>query len=367
MIYDFMAGGAQDELGLQANRDAYRQWKFVPRRLVDLRRVAPDTTVLGRPAAFPAVVAPTGLNSMYWPRGDLALARAAQHHGIPFSLSTASSLSLEEVARQAGGRMWFQLYVVERALAHSLVERAKQAGYECLIVTVDVVANGKRERDMRNRFALPVRHRPRTLWEGVSHPGWSLRYLRHGMPVLGNFNTPEAQTGAARAALLSRSMDAGFDWEALDIVRRQWPGKMLVKGVLHPEDVQRCQAMGLDGVVLSNHGGRQLDDSRTALETLAELPEMPGFEILVDGGIRRGSDIAKAVALGARAVMVGRAALYGLASAGEAGVRHALEILAREYQDTLTQLGCPDTARLNKQYLHRAGHPMPGAPLQESV
>lgn len=367
MIYDFLAGGAQDEFTLQANREAYRQWRFVPRRLVDLRRVAPETTVLGGAAAFPAIVAPTGLNSIYWPQGDLALARAAQHGNIPFTLSTASSLPLEHVAQHAGGRLWFQLYVVERALAQSLVERAKRAGYECLIVTVDVVVNGKRERDMRNQFALPVRYRPRTLWDGMRHPGWSLRYLRHGMPVLGNFDTPEARTDTARAALLSRSMDAGFDWAALEIIRQQWPRKMLVKGVLHPEDIRRCQAMGMDGVVLSNHGGRQLDDSRTALETLAELPAMPGFEILVDGGIRRGSDIAKAVALGARAVMVGRAALYGLASAGEAGVRHALGILAQEYKDTLTQLGCPDSAGLDRQYLHRAGQAWPGPMIQETT
>lgn len=365
MVYDYLAGGAQDEFSLQTNREAYRQWQFMPRRLVDLRRVDPGATVLGGPAAFPAVVAPTGLNALFWPQGDLALARAAERSRIPFTLSTASSLSLEHVARHAGGRLWFQLYVIEPALARSLVERARAAGYECLVVTVDIVVNGKRERDLRNRFELPVRYRPRTIWDGMRRPGWSWRYLRHGLPVLGNFDTPEARTRTARAALLSRAMDTGFDWAALDSLRQQWPRRMLVKGVLHPEDIRRCQSMGMDGVVLSNHGGRQLDDVRTPLAALAELSAMPGFEILMDGGVRRGGDIAKAVALGASAVMVGRAALYGLASAGEAGAHHALGILAGEYEDALIQLGCPGSARLDRQYLRPTGCFPSFPPIQE--
>lgn len=361
MVYDYLEGGAQDERTLSANIAAYQQWQFLPRRLVNLQEVQTETKVLGRAAAFPAILAPTGLNALFWPQGDLALARAAQHHDIPFTLSTASSLSLEQIASQAQGRLWFQLYIVERALALSLVERAKQAGYECLVVTVDVVVNGKRERDQRNQFALPVRYRPSLVWDGLRHLGWTRRYLQHGLPVLGNFNTPEAKTPVARAALLKRSMDASFDWEALEALRQQWPGRMMVKGVLHPEDIRRCHAMGMDGVVLSNHGGRQLDDACQTLNVLAELPRLPGFEVLIDGGIRRGSDIAKAVALGAKAVLIGRAALYGLASAGEAGVSHALTLLKNEYQDTLCQLGCPSTSQLTRDYVRGVHHAMPPA------
>lgn len=361
MVYDYLEGGAQDERTLSANIAAYQQWQFLPRRLVNLQEVQTETKVLGRAAAFPAVLAPTGLNALFWPQGDLALARAAQHHDIPFTLSTASSLSLEQIASQAQGRLWFQLYIVERTLALSLVERAKQAGYECLVVTVDVVVNGKRERDQRNQFALPVRYRPSLVWDGLRHLGWTRRYLQHGLPVLGNFNTPEAKTPVARAALLKRSMDASFDWEALEALRQQWPGRMMVKGVLHPEDIRRCHAMGMDGVVLSNHGGRQLDDACQTLNVLAELPRLPGFEVFIDGGIRRGSDIAKAVALGAKAVLIGRAALYGLASAGEAGVSHALTLLKNEYQDTLCQLGCPSTSQLTRDYVRGVHHAMPPA------
>ncbi|MCB5364273.1 alpha-hydroxy-acid oxidizing protein [Pusillimonas sp. CC-YST705] len=362
LVYDYLAGGALDERTLKTNRDAFQQWQFCPRRLVDLRHIDISAPILGEAAAFPAVVAPTGLNALFWPEGDLALARAAAHSHIPFTLSTASSLPLEHIAQHAGGRLWYQLYVIEPVLAQSLVERAKNTGYECLVVTTDVVVNGKRERDMRNQFALPVRWRPSLIWDGMRRPGWSWRYLKHGLPVLGNFNTPEAKTKTARAALLSRAMDASFDWEALDRIRQQWPGRMLVKGVLHPEDIRHCQAMGMDGVVLSNHGGRQLDDSRTALDVLTELPPMPGFEILMDGGIRRGSDIAKAVALGASAVMIGRAALYGLASSGQVGVQQALDILQDEYRNALIQLGCPSSAQLGRQYLHR-NTPSPSLPV----
>lgn len=353
MVRDYLEGGAQDERTLQANPAAYRGWQFMPRRLVALNDIQTQAQIMGDTAAFPAVVAPTGLNALFWPEGDLALARAAQRSQIPFTLSTASSLSIEDIAQQAQGRNWFQLYVIERDLAFDLVSRARNAGYECLVVTVDVVANGKRERDLRNRFALPVRYNWRTLWDGVSHPTWSWRYLRHGLPVLGNFNTPAARSPAARAALLSRAMDRSFTWETLEQIRQQWPGKMLVKGVLHPQDATRCRQMGIDGVVLSNHGGRQLDDACTALDVLAQLPHFTDFSVLIDGGVRRGSDIAKAVALGAQAVMIGRAALYGLACKGEDGAYQALSLLHDEYRDTLLQLGCPATSQLGPDYLHR--------------
>lgn len=353
MVRDYLEGGAQDERTVQANPAAYRNWQFMPRRLVSLHDIQTQAQILGTTAAFPAIVAPTGLNALFWPKGDLALARAAQRCQIPFTLSTASSMSIEEVARQAEGRRWFQLYVIERKLAFDLVLRARNAGYECLVVTVDVVANGKRERDLRNHFALPMRYGLRTLWDGMSHPAWSWRYLRHGLPVLGNFNTAAARSPAARSALLNRSMDRNFNWEALEQIRQQWPGKMLVKGVLHPQDIARCRQMGMNGVVLSNHGGRQLDDACTALDVLAQLPRFNNFSILVDGGIRRGSDIAKAMALGAHAVMVGRAALYGLACKGEEGAHQALTLLHEEYRDTLLQLGCPTTTQLGPDYLHR--------------
>ncbi|MGO3741676.1 alpha-hydroxy-acid oxidizing protein [Kerstersia sp.] len=352
-IFDYVDGGAEDEQTLADNLASFADWRFVPSRLTDLRALHPETTLLGGPSAFPAAVAPTGLNGLLWPDGDIALARAAQRAGIPFMLSTASNAALEEVARQAGGRLWFQLYVVEQELALSLVRRAREADYECLAVTVDVVANGKRERDVRNGFRMPPRYTPAMVLDGLLHPRWTWNYLRHGMPALGNFQTPEAQSPQARAALLRRSMDAGFSWQALEAVRQAWPRKLIVKGVLDPQDVLRCRAMGVDAVVLSNHGGRQLDSAWTGMEALAALQgmDLQGCEIMVDGGVRRGSHMAKAVAFGASGVLLGRAALYGLASGGEDGALDALHILRDEYLGTLTHLGCGGTAALDAGFV----------------
>lgn len=357
VIFDYVDGGAEDEQTLADNLASFSGWRFVPSRLTDLRAMRLDTRLLGGPAEFPAAVAPTGLNGLLWPGGDIALARAAQRAGIPFMLSTASNASLEDVARQAQGRLWFQLYVVEQTLALSLVQRAREADYECLAVTVDVVANGKRERDVRNGFRMPPRYTPAMVLDGLMHPGWTWNYLRHGMPALGNFQTPEAQSPQARAALLRRSMDAGFSWEALDAVRQAWPRKLIVKGVLDPQDVLRCRAMGVDAVVLSNHGGRQLDSAWTGMEALAALQgmDLQGCEVMVDGGVRRGSHLAKAVALGASGVLLGRAVLYGLASGGEAGAFEALQILRDEYLGTLTHLGCESTAALDKGFVAARG------------
>lgn len=352
-VFDYVDGGAEDEQTLADNQASFEAWRFLPRRLTDLREIRTATTLLGGPAAFPAAVAPTGLNGLLWPDGDVAMARAAERAGIPFMLSTASNAALEDVARQAGGRLWFQLYVIEQELALSLVRRARAAGYEALVVTVDVVANGKRERDLRNGFRMPPRYTPAMVLDGMLHPRWSWTFMWQGVPRLGNFQTPEAQSPQARAALLKRSMDAGFSWQALEVVRQAWPGKMVVKGVLHPEDVLRCRSLGVDAVVLSNHGGRQLDSSLTGMEALAALQgkDVQGCELMADGGVRRGSHVAKAVALGASGALLGRAVLYGLASGGETGAAEALAIIRDEYAGTLMQLGCAATDKLDGGFL----------------
>lgn len=351
IVFDYLEGGAEDEITLNRNISAYDRWHLIPQRLTDLSQVQTSTTLFGQSLSFPCVVAPTGLNGLFWPNGDIALARAAEKVGVPFVLSTASSNSIEEVAAQAGGQLWFQLYVIERSLAQSLVQRALIAGYESLVLTTDVVINGKRERDIRNGFSLPFRYNLKTMFDGIRHPAWSYDFFKHGMPALGNMESSEAQTPAAKAALLQRSMESSFNWEDLQHLRDLWSKKLIVKGVLSADDVKKCIACGVDAVILSNHGGRQLDTAISAFDALQLLEFPQPIPILIDGGIRRGRDVLKANALGASAVLSGRAVLYGLATNGETGATEALQILKDEFRNSLTQLGCAAVTELGPQHL----------------
>jgi (S)-mandelate dehydrogenase len=312
MVFDYLEGGAEDEQGLRHNRDVFHSVRFKPRRLVDVSQRELSTNLFGKPQALPLLIGPTGLNGALWPDGDLALARAASRAGIPFVLSTASNLSIEDLARQCDGELWFQLYVVHRTLAEQMVERALTAGYKTLVLTTDVAVNGYRERDLRNQFKMPMSYTPRVMLDGCLHPRWSLDLLRHGMPKLANFFSSQASSLEVQAALMSRQMDASFDWQALRWLRDKWPHTLLVKGLLDADDAARCIAEGVDGVILSNHGGRQLDTAISPVEVLAETVHKVSHPVLIDSGFRRGADIVKALAMGAGAVLLGRATLYGL-------------------------------------------------------
>ncbi len=363
-VFDYVDGGAEDERGLDRNRDAFSRIRFVPRRLVDVSTRTLATTLFGSPLAAPFVIAPTGLNGLIRPDGDIALARAAARAGVPFAMSTASNVTLERLAGEAGGELWFQLYVMHRELADSLAERAARAGYRTLVVTVDVPLNGKRERDLRNGFALPLRYTPRVLLDGLLHPRWTCRLLAHGgVPTLANVGADDGASVEVKAALLKRQMDASFDWQALRRLRDRWPHRLLVKGILAPDDALACLEIGVDGVILSNHGARQLDDAIAPIDVLAATRhacEARGT-LLMDGGIRRGADVVKALALGADAVMLGRATLYGLAAAGEAGATHVIEILKDEIDRTLAMLGCRSVAELSP------AHVQTGTPVAEQA
>lgn len=341
LVFDYLEGGAEDERGLARNRTAIENFRFEPQRLVDVSARDLSTELFGRKLPLPLLIAPTGLNGVFWPDGDVELARAAAKAGIPFILSTASTTRIEEVAERAGGELWFQLYVVQRDLAAALTRRALDAGYTTLVLTVDVAVNGKRERDTRNGFGIPFRYTPRVLLDGALRPAWTLAQLRHGLPQLANFASAAGPGNdvTAQAALMRRQMDASFSWTDLKALRDAWPHRLIVKGLLRAEDAARCEECGVDAVVISNHGGRQLEDVAAPIDRVEEFASRVDCPVLVDSGFWRGADIVKAVALGARAVLLGRATLYGLAAAGEAGASDVIEILRREIDTTLALIG----------------------------
>jgi (S)-mandelate dehydrogenase len=283
-------------------------------------------------------------------------------------LSTASNASIEDVAAASKGDLWFQLYIVQRKLAERMVGRAAAAGYSTLVLTTDVGVNGNRERDLRNNFGLPMHYAPKLIYDGVTHPRWSLGFMLNGMPQLGNFVTADSSDVEIQAAVMSRQMDASFNWDDFGWLRKLWPRKLLVKGILRPDDAERCVAAGADGVILSNHGGRQLDVAVSPLDVLAKSRARISAPILIDSGFRRGTDIVKALALGANAVLLGRASLYGLAAAGEAGVDHVLHLLKDEVDRTLAQIGCPSVSLLSPDYVMANGSMPTTAPrLQEEI
>jgi (S)-mandelate dehydrogenase len=358
MIFDYLEGGAEDEIGMKHNREVFERYRLMPRRLVDVSKRDIGSDLFGRHQAAPFMIAPTGLNAALWPKGDILLARAAEKAGIPFVLSTASNASIEEVAAASKGDLWFQLYIVQHKLAEQMVRRADAAGYSTLVLTTDVGVNGNRERDLRNNFGLPMRYTPKLIYDGVTHPRWSLGFMLNGMPQFGNFVTADSSNVEVQATLMHRQMDASFTWDDFNWLRKLWRRTLLVKGIMRPDDTERCIAAGADGVILSNHGGRQLDAAISPLDVLAESRARISAPILIDSGFRRGTDIVKALALGANAVLLGRASLYGLAATGEAGVNHVLTLLKDEVDRTLAQVGCASASQLSPDYVLADG-PMP--------
>src|ERR1700730_18671605 len=356
IIFDYLEGGADDEISMKHIREVFDRYRLMPRRLVDVSKRDTGIELFGRHQAAPFIIGSTGRTGGLWPKGDILLARAAERAGIPFVLSTASNASIEDVAAASKGDLWFQLYIVQRKLAEQMVRRAEAAGYSTLVLTTDVGVNGNRERGLRNHFGLPLHYTPRLIYNGVTHPWWSLGFMFNGMPQLGNFATADSSDVEIQAAVMSRQMDASFSWRELSWLRQLWPRKLLVKGILRPDDAERCVAAGADGVILSNHGGRQLDAAVAPLDVLAESRARISAPILIDSGYRRCTDIVKALPLGATAVLLGRATLYGLAVAGGAGVDDVLRLLKDEVDRTLAQIGCASASQLSPDYVMAAGH-----------
>src|SRR5438128_5547334 len=315
-VFDFFDGGAEDETTLRDNRAAFERVRLAPRMLTGVAQIDTASDILGSRSKLPIAIGPTGGVGFGWPFADVGIARAAAAAGIPYTLSTMATASIERIAREAGGRLWFQAYIFKnRDITMRLIERARQLGYDALMGTVDVPVGGKRERDFRNDFGIRFRFTPRNVLDFASRPGWALSVLRHGMPALENVAgfAPEATSIAEIASSVGQFWDADFDWDGLKEMRERWPRKILVKGILRADDAERLAGLGIDAVVVSNHGGRQLDGAVAALDALPSIMRaVKGrISVLVDGGVRRGVDGLKAGALGAEGVLLGRATIYG--------------------------------------------------------
>ncbi len=348
-VFDYVDGGAEDERTLAGNREAFARLRFAPRTLVDVSRRDLTGTLLGAPASFPVVVGPTGLNGLAWRDGDMALAKAASRAGVPFAMSTVSMSRVEDIAREAPGRLWLQAYVfAERHITDAIIGRALAAGFECLVLTSDFPVAGKRERDLRSGLLPRQKFTLATRLDMLMHPRW-LATVATRRPRFVNVER-ELGPGQDVNAFVGHGMfDPAFAWDDVKRFRDRWPRKLLLKGVLRADDAERALSAGVDGLVLSNHGGRQLDGAISGLEALPHVARAVGSRasLLIDGGVRRGSDIAKAVALGAEGVLLGRAPVYGLAAGGREGVTRALDILADELDRTLALTGCANLAALS--------------------
>jgi len=362
VAYDYLAGGAEDDVTLKQNRAAFERIRLRPRTLVDVSRRVQRVNVFGKTFESPFGLAPTGAAGLYGFAADVALARAARTAGVPFVLSTASFEPLEKVAREAaGGTLWFQLYMSkDRKAAQNLVTRALSAGYEALIVTTDVPVIGNREFNRRNGFTIPFRLNFANMVDGAMHPGWLCRvFLRtlldSGVPRFQNTDINVGGRIVAKPIEEFRAQRDALDWDDFIWLRGLWPHKLFVKGILRADDALLAAQHGADGVFVSNHGGRQLDGAISPLEALPEIRAALGrrLAIMIDGGIRRGSDIVKALALGADMAFIGRAPLYGIAAGGEAGALHAISILRTEIDRVLALLGCPSIPELDAEFLWR--------------
>ena len=356
-VFGYIDGGAEDEVTLRANTAAYRRRWFAARVLRDMSAVDTGVTLLGQRLPIPLVLAPTGFTRIADPQGELAVARAAARAGLPYCLSTMSTRSIEEVAAVTGGTLWFQLYLQrDRGVVRELVQRARAAGYAVLMPTVDVASLGRRERDVRHGFTLPPQLEWRTLFDGLRRPGWTWDFIRSEPIMLANFrgrSSADGSTPVALAEYIKSQFDPTVNWRDLDWLRTLWDGPLVIKGIQSVADAALAAERGCQAIVLSNHGGRQLDGAPAPVDLVAPVVDAVAGRaaVICDGGVRRGSDIVKAVALGADACMAGRFYLYGLGAGGEPGVDYAIELLADEIRRTMALIGCAAMDRIDRGFL----------------
>lgn len=365
-IYGYVHGASEDQSSLQANRAAFARWRFLPRPLVDVSARDQSVSLFGVRYAAPIGISPMGVAALCGYDGDIAMAQAARQAQVPFVLSAASTTPLERVV-QAYPDMWYQAYLPARAeVINPLLQRVEQAGVRVLVVTVDVPIASARENELRNGFSIPLRLSPKLVWGGLCRPRWmagtfAQTLLRQGIPHFENFT---AQRGGPIITAVKgdhRAGRAAMTWAEIAGIRERWRGKLLVKGILRAADAAQARRIGVDGLFVSNHGGRQLDGAVASLDALpAVVAAAPDLAILLDGGVRRGTDVLKAMALGAHAAFVGRPAMYGLAGGGREGVLQAIRLLSREIDVDLALLGCPSVARLDHEFICPADSLAPG-------
>jgi len=351
-IFDFIDGGAQDEVTLRRNREDFRRISLIPRALTDVSQRDQSVRVLGQTYSAPLILAPTGLPGVVWPDGAMQAAQAADAAGVGFCLSTMSTSSIEDIARASRRPVWFQLYVMrDRELTKSMMRRAKAAGCAALVITVDLQVQGQRDRDVRNGLTVPPRFKVSSALDFALHPGWVGRFLTGPKVTLANFvGTGKGDDMFTIAAFVNSQFDQSVTWKDIDWVRTVWNGPLALKGILDGDDARLAAQHGVDAVIVSNHGGRQLDGVPSAISVLAEVVDaLEGrAEVILDGGVRRGNDVLKALAIGAKACMIGRPFLYGLGADGGAGVRKALELLRGEIDVSLALLGRAGVKELDR-------------------
>jgi isopentenyl diphosphate isomerase/L-lactate dehydrogenase-like FMN-dependent dehydrogenase len=367
VLFEAIESGVEDELGLARNAAAFQDHRLLPRYLVDLSKRDQSVCLFDAVMASPFGISPTGIAGVFRPGAELMLAESAAGANIPFVISGASMASIESVAAFAPQHTWYQVYPArDLAITNDQVGRARDAGCAALVLTVDTPVLPKRERDMRNGMGLPFHPPLPLLLEALTHPAWIFDYLRNGgMPMMQSW-APYAPAGAsapAVAGFFRAQSPTAQTWRDLERFRRTWPRRLIVKGIMHPDDALRAVEMGVDGIVISNHGGKALDRAPSPLEALPAIKAALGdrVPIMLDSGVRRGSDMVVARCLGADLCFVGRATLYGVVAGGAAGVRRAIDILCSEIDTTLALIGCPVFAQLGPQFLMDHDRPTPAA------
>lgn len=356
-VFDYIDGAADDERTLADNAAAFAEVGFRPRVLTGTDVVDPSSTLFGREVALPLVLSPTGFTRIADPAGELAVARAAARAGLPYTLSTLSTRSIEEVRAVSDGRLWFQVYAWrDRGLVNEMIQRAHACAFEALVLTVDTAVLGRRERDVRRGFSLPPSIGWRTFVDGARHPRWTWDFVRSEPIRFANVVGRDVGDGASPVSLsdyVNSQFDPGLSWADLDWLRSRWDGRIVVKGIQRVDDAVRAADAGVDAVMLSNHGGRQLDDAPAPFRLVAPVADAVGGRtaIICDGGVRRGTDIVKAIAAGATAAAIGRAYLYGLGAAGERGVERVLQWMRDDIVRTMHLLGAPSLAELDRSTL----------------